>query len=176
MMKSAATGQGTFGHCRDGSDVLDGDIGLLIGGYDLIRYGRRLTGVRAGHEEDIPWYSRSMAAAETLWLPDAGPRGRRPMPSAVACCLAALCDRWGLMRRPRPRTGKCAAGGSTRNPAPAASAWPVLPVKPRGTGRPLWVRIADAPVEQLLRMQDGKVRDLFGGQSVHTELQGDRHR
>lgn len=102
LLKSAASGIGVCAQYGDGHYQLDADIGLMLG-YPTVCIDSRkgetiVTGLREGDrkESEVPRYTRSMAAAQTLWLPDVTFEHRTTCTRPVDCCLAALCDRWAF--------------------------------------------------------------------------------
>jgi len=101
-IKGAVTGNGTYRAHVDGSLDLDGYIAPHVGFREPLleedRDGKPVLLARFGDSEkmtDVPAYTRSMAAALSLWLPNPD----RPIQSferPVECCFFGLCDRLGF--------------------------------------------------------------------------------
>ena len=95
-LKGAATGTGTFGAYRDGSVSLEADIAPHVGFRDPVCVTADTVLGNFGDSDrmtTVPAYTRSMEAAESLWLPDSDLRVRPAFDRPVECCFLALCDR-----------------------------------------------------------------------------------
>jgi hypothetical protein len=101
-LKSALVEEGIYAAYPDGCGELDADIALLVG-YESVYIGRGgdetvVIGWRDGdkQETEVPHYTRSSEAANTLWLPDVPETYRSQFNRPIEVCMAALCDRWGF--------------------------------------------------------------------------------
>ncbi|MFM0327786.1 GIY-YIG nuclease family protein [Caballeronia glebae] len=98
LLKSAVLRIGTYSDYSEERSYpgLESNIAMLAGGYQGVSVGKVVTGTREGHDrpEEIPHYVRDIDAAIKLWSVDTPVERRRPINSALDCCLAALCDRW----------------------------------------------------------------------------------
>lgn len=102
-IKGAVTGTGICRAYVNGSVYLDGYIAPHVGFVDPVchdtRNGRPVLLAQHGDNAEmteVPAYTRSMEAAQSLWLPDPDCRVRPDFTRPVECCFHALCDRLGF--------------------------------------------------------------------------------